>query len=133
MITTVRDNKTLDEAIRQLEEKQKSDLHLLKQHFEFTKEQLNPLNIIKTEFKEAVSSPNLKGTLVKGAVGLLSGFLAKKFVIGGAGGVVGKIAGTALQSGVTGLVMRNSPENLEEVKDNGLSLLQKGLQKLKIK
>lgn len=133
MITTVTDNKSLNEAIAFLERKQQSDLYLLKEHFEFTKEQLNPIHIIKEEFNDAIHSPELKGKLVKGAVGLLTGFLAKKFVIGSGGGVVAKLAGTALQTGVTGLVMKNVPEKMGTVKDDGISLLQKGLNKLKIK
>lgn len=133
MITTVRDNKSLNEAILFLENKRQSDLYLLKEHFEFTKEQLNPINIIKEEFNDAISSPNLKGKVIKGAVGILSGFLAKKFVIGSGAGMVGKLAGTALQTGVTGLILKNVPENMGSVKDSGISLLQKGLNKLKIK
>ena len=133
MITTVRDNKSLNEAILLLERKQESDLYLLREHFEFTKEQLNPINIIKEQFNDAISSPNIKGKVVKGAVGLLSGFLAKKFMIGSGAGVVGKIAGTALQSGVTGLILKNVPNNMGTIKDDGISLLQKGLNKLKIK
>ncbi len=133
MKPTVRDNQSLNEAIVFLEQKQQSDLFLLKEHFEFTKEQLNPINIIKDEFNEVISSPNLKGKLVKGAVSLLSGFLAKKFVIGSGGGIVSKLAGTALQTGVTGLVMKNVPEKMSTVKDDGISLLQKGLNKLKFK
>ena len=133
MITTVRDNKSLSEAIIFLEQKRESDLFLLKEHFEFTKEQLNPINIIKEEFNDAISSPNLKGKLIKGAVGLFSGFLAKKFVIGSGAGMVSKLAGTALQTGVTGLIMKNVPGNMGTIKDDGISMLQKGLNKLKIK
>lgn len=133
MIKTVHNNKSLNEAILFLEQKQKSDLSLLKEHFEFTKEQLSPMKIIKDEFNDAISSPNLTGKIVKGAVGLLSGFLAKKFVIGSGAGLVGKIAGPALQAGVTGLIMKNVPNNVDSLKDNGISLLQKGLNKLKIK
>lgn len=129
---TVRDNKSLNEAIIFLEQKRQSDLYLLKEHFEFTKEQLNPINIIKDEFNDAISAPNLKGKLVKGAVGLLSGFLAKRFVIGQGAGIVGKIAGPALQAGVTGLIMKNVPNNAASLKQDGISLLQKGLRKLKI-
>ncbi len=130
---TVRDNQSLNEAIIFLEQKRQSDLYLLKEHFEFTKEQLNPIHIIKEEFNQAVSSPNLKGKLVKGAVGLLSGFLAKRFVVGSGAGIVGKIAGPALQAGVTGLIMKNVPNNAQSLKTDGISLLQKGLQKIKIK
>lgn len=133
MTPTVRDNQSLNEAIIFLEQKRQSDLYLLKEHFEFTKEQLNPINIIKDEFNEAISSPNLKGKLIKGAVGLVSGFLAKKFVIGSGAGLVGKIAGPALQAGVTGLIMKNVPNSMGSVKDDGISLLQKGLGKLKVK
>lgn len=130
---TVRDNKSLTEAIAFLENQRQSELYLLKEHFEFTKDQLNPIKIIKDGFSDAIHSPDLKSKLLKGAVGLASGFFAKKFVIGGGGGIVSTLAGTALQTGVTGLIMKNVPENLEDMKDNGISLLQKGLSKLKIK
>jgi hypothetical protein len=129
---TVKDNKSLNEAIAFLENQQQSDLYLLKEHFEFTKEQLNPIRIIKDGFSDAVSAPNFKGKLVKGVLGLASGFLAKKFVIGSGAGIIGKLAGTALQTGVSGLVMK-APENLDGIKEGGISLLQKGLKKLKIK
>lgn len=144
MSTTVRDNKSLNEAIAFLENQQKSEAYLLKEHFEFTKQELNPVNIVKDkiqdvkeQFQEAISSPSLKGKLLKGAVGLASGFLAKRFLIGSSSGIVSKIAGTALQTGVSSLLMK-APDNLEEInigniKEDGISMLQKGLNKLKIK
>ena len=134
---TVKDNKSLNEAITFLENKQKSEGYLLKEHFEFTKEQLNPVNIVKEKFHDVVSSPGLKGKLIKGAIGLASGFLTKRFVIGSGSGMISKLAGTALQTGVSGLLM-NAPNNLENlnidtIKEDGISMLQKGLGKLKIK
>jgi len=130
----VRDNTTLNEAIAFLENKQKSEAYLLKEHFEFTKEQLNPVNIVKEKFHDAISTPGLKGGLIKGAIGIASGFLAKRFVIGTGGGFLSKLAGTALQTGVSGLMLK-APENLkiDTIKDDGISMLQKGLNKLKIK
>lgn len=137
MITTIKvtNNKSLNEAITFLENQRKSEMYLLKEHFEFTKEQLNPVNIIKEGFSDAFSSPNLKGKLLKGAFGLASGFLAKKFVIGTGGGLISKLAGTALQTGVSALAMKvpNNMEDVKDIKDSGISLLQKGLNKLKIK
>lgn len=130
---TVKDNKSLNEAIAFLENQQKSELYLLKEHFDFTKEQLNPLKIIKDGFTDAMDSPDIKGKLLKGVFGLVSGFLAKKFVIGSNAGIISKLAGTALQTGVTGLIMKNGPQNIEAVKDNGILFLQKALNKLKIK
>lgn len=134
MIATVKvtDNKSLNEAITFLENQRKSEMYLLKQHFEFTKEQLNPVTIIKEGFSDVISSPNLKDKLIKGALGIASGFFAKKLVIGTGGGIVSKIAGTALQTGVSALAMK-MPDTMETVKDNGISMLQKGLDKLKIK
>jgi len=134
---TVRDNKSLNEAITFLENKQKSELYLLKEHFEFTKQELNPVNIVKEKFNDVVSAPGFKGKIIKGAIGLASGFLTKRFVIGSGSGIISKIAGTALQTGVSGLLM-NAPDTLENIKvdtlkEDGISMLQKGLSKLKIK
>jgi len=144
MITTVKDNKTLNEAIAFLENQQRSDAYLLKEHFEFTKQELNPVNIVKDKIQDvkesiqgAISSPSLKGKLIKSGLGLASGFLAKRFLIGSGGGIVSKLAGTALQTGVSTLLMK-APDSLEninvdKVKYDGISMLQKGLSKLKIK
>jgi len=149
MSITVRDNKSLNEAIAFLENQQKSEAYLLKEHFEFTKQELNPVNIVKDKiqdvkdkFHDAIASPSLKGKLLKGAVGLASGFLAKRFLLGSGGGIVSKIAGTALQTGVSSLLMK-APDTIDEmnigninignIKDDGISMLQKGLGKLKIK
>ena len=124
----VKDNKSLNEAILFLENQQKSELFLLKEHYEFTKDQLNPINIIKEKFHDAVSAPGIKGTMIKGAVGLVSGFFAKRFILGSGGGIISKIAGTALPAAVSGLLM-NVPDS---AKDTGISFIQKTLQKMKL-
>ncbi|SCY02118.1 hypothetical protein [Flavobacterium caeni] len=129
----ITNNQSLNEAIILLEQKRQSDLYLLKEQFDFAKQQLNPVHMIKEEFNDAISSPDLKGKLVKGAVGLLSGFLAKRFVVGSGAGLVAKIAGPVVQAGVTGLVMKKIPNSTGSLKDDGISLLQKGLDKIKIK
>jgi len=144
MITTVKDNKSLNEAIAFLENQQKSDMYLLKEHFEFTKQELNPANIVKDKihdlkenFQSALTSPSLKGKLLKGALGIATGFLTKRFIVGPTGGIMSKLAGTALQTGVSSLLMKapDTLENvhLENIKEDGISMLQKGLGKLKIK
>ena len=124
----VKDNKSLNEAIIFLENQQKSDLFLLKEHFEFTKEELNPVHIVKEKFHDLMSTPGMKGTLIKGGVGLVSGFLAKRFVMGSGSGIVSKLAGTAIPMVASGL-MTQIPDN---VKENGISFLQRTLQKMKL-
>lgn len=51
----------------------------LKEHFRETYESLKPINILKSTFKKASSSPNLKSQLTNTAIGMTTGFLAKNY------------------------------------------------------
>ena len=125
---TIKDNKSLAEAIAHLENVQKSEGNLLKEHFKFTVHSLNPMNIIKEKFNETISSPTLKGDIVQGAIGLATGFLTNRFLLGPSTGVLKNIAGTLVQKGLSTINVKP-----KKIKESGISLLKNVLDKMKIK
>lgn len=117
----IKDDQSLAEAIRVMENQRKSELDLLKNHFEFTIDNLNPVNIIKEKFSETVSSigetvtsESFKSKALKLGVGLASGFLTKKLIVGSSGGIFKNLLGMALQAAVSGFVMKKMPTSEED-------------------
>ncbi|WP_395052954.1 hypothetical protein [Flavobacterium sp.] len=125
----IKDNKTLTEAIAFYENKKKSELGLIKQHFDFTVDSLNPINVIKEKITSAVNSPGIKGKIFSTLFNLGTGMVTKNLLIGSSLNPIKKIAVTLLQTQVKKLV-DNPPT---DVKDKSISFVQDMLQKLKIK
>lgn len=123
----ITDNKSLAAAIAHMENVQKSESHLLKEHFKFTIDSLNPMNIIKEKFNDAISSPTLKSDIVQGALGLATGFLTNRFLLGTSSGIIKNIAGTLVQKGLSKINV-----NPEKIKDSGISFLKNVLNMMKI-
>ena len=127
----INNSNSLKAAILQLEQKQFIQKEALVQQFNETYESFKPVNLIKNEFKKitgAISGPSeTKNTILKTALGLGVGFLTKKlFFIGGSGGIVKRLFGTAVEMGVAKLVAGNADKIVEkgiELKEKGLELL----------
>ena len=104
-ITTVADLKT---AIQGLEYKQAHELSLLKEQVLITTESLQPLNLLKSSFKNIISSPGLKDTLLDTSIGLTAGYLSKALIIGASHNPIKKILGAVFQLGVSNVATNNS-------------------------
>jgi hypothetical protein len=127
----INNNTSLKAAILQLEQKQFIQKEALVQQFHETYESFKPVNLIKNEFKKitgAITGPSeTKNTLLKTALGLGVGFLTKKlFFIGGSGGILKRLFGTAVELGVAKLVAGNA----DTIVEKGLELKEKGLELL---
>ena len=117
----ISNEKELNEAIEELEKKADLQKQELKDHFSGVMENIKPINIIKHGLQSAFSGGN-KTDLLKAAVGLGSGILGRKLLVGRAGGnVLRKIIGAALEFGVVGLVAKNA----ERIKEKGSELIEK--------
>ncbi|HEX8577294.1 MAG TPA: hypothetical protein VF677_13450 [Flavobacterium sp.] len=123
---TIKDDRSLAKAIVELESKRKSEAYLLKQQFNYTKERLNPVNIIKEKF----SSPVFRNKAIKTILSFSGGLVSNKLISSSSLGPITKVALALLQKGVSSAVTSENPENL---KKNGISLLANTLRKLKIK
>ncbi len=106
-ITTSADLKT---AIRKLELQQAHELVLLKEAYIKTCESLKPVNIIKSSFKDLVAAPGLKTDVINAAIGLTTGIVAKKLMIGKTINPFKKLLGIIVEMAVAGTVAKNTDE-----------------------
>ncbi|MFV5686719.1 hypothetical protein ACM55I_14885 [Flavobacterium sp. GB2R13] len=99
---------TLNETIALLENKQALELLSLKQQFELTYESLKPLNIIKSVFSEMTTSSDIKGNVISNVIGMSTGYLTKKVLLGSTHNPIKRILGTLLQLVITNVVTKHS-------------------------
>jgi hypothetical protein len=111
----------LKKAIKQLELQQANEWPLLKEEFLKTAERLKLINIIKNTFKEAVNVPDLKTDIINTAIGLTTGILAKKIIIGKTLNPLSKLAGVVLEI----FVANKTTKNANDIKSMGSIIMNK--------
>lgn len=79
---TINSTSELTEAILLLETRQADQGIQLREQFNLTYESLKPLNLIKSTFREAASSRELKDNIINTGTGLVAGYLSKKLFEG---------------------------------------------------
>jgi len=100
--------KELRNAIQLQEEEQAIKGQLLEKQVYITYESLKPVNLLKSTLKDLSSSPYLIENIVGSAVGIATGYVSKRIVVGASANIFKKLVGTILQFGVTNLVAKNS-------------------------
>lgn len=113
----------LKEAENNIEAKQ------LKEHFHLAYESFKPLNIIKSLFKETISDPDIKTQAINSAIGMATGFVAKKMVVGGSNNIINKLLGIAVEI----IVAKKVTNNAEEIKSITGILVEKIMNQTKAK
>jgi hypothetical protein len=94
-----------------LQHQQTYEYALIKETLVEVSESIKPLNLIKSTFKSAIDSNEIRGGIISSVVNLTVGFFFRKFFIGGSHSPIKKLLGTALMLGTskllskTGLVM----------------------------
>jgi hypothetical protein len=104
-ITTVTDLKI---AIKELEDKQAEEWPLLKEQFFNTYESFKLINVLKHTLKEAISAPDLKDNVINTAIGLTTGFVAKKTLIGKTYNPLKKLLGVVLEMTVANKIAKHA-------------------------
>jgi hypothetical protein len=102
----------LSRAIAELELKATAKKKEIRETFANVSENLKPANLIKSGLR-SVFSGNHKEELVNILIGVGTGFLSRKLLLGRPHGFVGKTLGKALQWGMAGLVSKNA-EKIKE-------------------
>ncbi len=97
----------LRSAIEDLEIRQSEEGQQLKQQFRLTYESVKPINLIKSTFKEAAESADLKSNLLNTVVGLSIGIFSKRMFVKVSGSPIKKLLGNALLFGVTNVITKN--------------------------
>ena len=96
----------LKEKILLLEHQQKQELIVLKNQFHDTYESLKPINFLKNTFHEVTSSPDIKNNLLNNAIGIATGFLTKKVLVGASHNPIKRILGTVLEFLIANVVSK---------------------------
>jgi len=112
MKKTITNSEELAEAIAALELKAAAQKREIGEDFTALTEDLKPLNLMKNGFRSVFSGEN-KGDLLNALIGLGSGLLSRKLILGKTNGFVGKTVGKAIQWGMAGLVSQNA-EKIKE-------------------
>lgn len=96
----------LSEKIISLQNKQKNDLKLFKDHIEKAIDDLKPSNLIKNTFEEVSGNSELKTNILNGTMGLLVGYIVKKIIVGKSKNTKKIFLANLIQLSVTTLVGR---------------------------
>jgi hypothetical protein len=104
-ITTVAE---LRKVIKELEDKLANEKPLMKKEFLATCKSLTLKNIIKSTFKKAITAPDLKANMADTAIGLTTGFIAKKAMIGKTKNPFKKLLGLILEITVANKIANNA-------------------------
>ncbi len=112
MKKTITNSEELEEAIAALELKAKAQKKEIEAAFNAVSENLKPVNLVKNGFRSVISGEH-KGELLNALIGLGSGLLSRKLILGKTSGFVGKTVGKAIQWGMAGLVSQNA-EKIKE-------------------
>jgi len=97
----------LKHAIHLLEVKQDIIGLRLKEQFYLTCENLKPANLLKSTLTNLSSAPNLLDTLLSTSIGLATGYLSRKIVVGTSRNIFRKLIGSGLQLGITNIVAQH--------------------------
>lgn len=113
----INSDKTLAEAIKNMEAQRALELEILKKYTDYTLQELNPVNIVKEKIQEGMSnlgetvkSASFRNGLLRTGIGLATGFLTKKLIIGSSAGIFKRLAATAVQAVVSGIVIKKLPD-----------------------
>ncbi len=118
----INSERSLMEAIIELENKRAYEGILLKEQFIFTYESLKPANLIRNAIQDISSSSELKDNLLNAAVGVATGYISKKIFVGASDNPIKKMLGTALMFGISNLVSKN-PETIKSLGSQFFNML----------
>ena len=122
----VTNSNELASAIAELEQKAAAQKRDIRETYAAVSENLKPLNLVKSGVRSVFSREN-QGDLLNGLIGLGTGFLSRKLLVGKKNGVIGKTVGKAVQWGMAGFVSRNA----EKIKEKAGVIIDKLFKKEK--
>ncbi len=119
MTTNIKTLEELNTSILYLQTKQINDIHLLKEQFKITYEQIKPATLIKHAIGEIIAAPDFKKGLINTALSYAAGKLTQKVIVGSTHNPIKNLLGTLLQLGVSNVVSKNG----DDIKSGALKLL----------
>jgi hypothetical protein len=98
----------LKDVIERLEYKQKEQWIGLKDNINVAFDSLKPINLIRSTYKEFVSTPHMAENLVNSTIGIATGLITKKFIVRKSGNVLRHFTGGLAQMLISNFVTRHS-------------------------
>lgn len=97
----------LQNSIQLAKEEQIVKRQLLQEQLNISYESLKPLNLLKGAIKDMSSTPDLGSNILGSVLGVGSGFLSHRLVVGASGNIIRKLLGSFIQLGVTNIVAKH--------------------------
>jgi hypothetical protein len=104
----INETDALSDAILVLQDRRNKELLVLREQFQITYESLRPINLIKSTFKDITTSAGIKNNIVGNVIGIGTGFLSKKILVGSSNNPLKKIFGTLVQFATANVVSNHS-------------------------
>ena len=105
---TITSSDDLESAIQILEIEQEIQFVAVVDQGALVYSRLKPLSLLKNTLIDVAKSPYLIDNIVGAVLGLATGYVSRKIMIGKSSNVVRKILGSILQVGVTKIITQNS-------------------------
>lgn len=102
----INETDALDELIIATEQRRAHELVMLKEQFHIVYESLKPINLIKKAFHDMTASSDIKTSMVNSAIGLGTGILSKKLLVGNTHNPVKRMLGTVVEFAVANVVSK---------------------------
>jgi len=106
----------LARAIAELELRAAAQKRDIQETFEAVSENLTPLSLVKSGVQSVFSGEH-KEEIFNVLIGLGTGILSRRLILGNSNGFIGKTIGKAIQWGMTGLVSKNAEKIKEKAGD----------------
>lgn len=98
----------LDQTILALKIKKADEFESLKVQFHFTYESVKPINLIKNVFTDLTDSPVIKNNILNNIIGLSTGYLSRKLILGSSQNPIKRVLGSAFQFVVSNFVSKHT-------------------------
>jgi hypothetical protein len=97
---------TLSQNIQLLEQKKAKELQSLQQQYLVLHESVKPLKLMKSALKIMTTSPEIKHNILNTAIGLSTGYISKKLLLGSTHNPLKRVLGNVFQFVVTNVVSK---------------------------
>jgi hypothetical protein len=104
----IRSARDLRDHILVLEESRIQQEYTIEDHWEAVKENYRPRNLVRRGLGNLIAEGKSKPNLFISALGLGLGFLFRRFIVGKSPNIARKLAGAAIQVGLSSFLAKNS-------------------------
>ncbi|WP_367770543.1 hypothetical protein AB3G33_13825 [Flavobacterium sp. WC2421] len=98
----------LDQTILALKTKKADEFESLKEQFHCTYESIKLMNLIKNAFTDLTDSPVIKNSILNNVIGLSTGYLSRKLILGSSQNPIKRVLGSVFQFVVSNFVSKHS-------------------------